>query len=253
MGHDNITLVHGDCLDPEVVNRVQNGTGVFCDPARPPGSSERTLDEIIPDPRTVMKCYGDRVTGFCFEVPPYLSRERIDFPCEAEYVSLDGRLNRLNLYTGDLARDAVSAVLLPSGRRVSGTPDMSMVRSVSGSGRYAHEADPALVQSGLLHRALEGIEAGTVRCDDRRTLILADTVLDEGLFGRAFSLLTICNESELGSELKRLEVGKVTIRFSIDPARYWEVRKKMEHPLSGDRKVHLFRSDRYYVLERVEG
>ena len=80
LGLDNIELIQGDCLDPDMVRRVGEGSPVFSDPARPSGSTERTLGELVPDPREVIRSYEGRACGFCFEVPPYLSRDRIDFP-----------------------------------------------------------------------------------------------------------------------------------------------------------------------------
>ena len=40
--------------------------------------------------------------------------------------------------------------------------------------------------------------------------------------------------------LKSEKVGKVVLRFDIEPERYWEVRKTLEAELNGSKTVHLF-------------
>jgi hypothetical protein len=249
---DNIELIQGDCLDPEIVPRIGKDVPVFSDPARPPGSSERKLEELEPDPRAVMEVYRDRASGFCFEVPPHIRRERIDFPCEAEYVSIDGRLNRLNLYTGALMHARSSAVVLPSGYRIAGAAQTSPRPSAGPVSRqYAAEADPAVVASGLLRDALSGVEADILELDDRRTLVLSAGEIGSGCIGPPMRVLSICSENELPDELLRIGAGKVTLRFSIDPAGYWTKRKELEGPLSGKRKVHLFKGQDYIILEAL--
>jgi hypothetical protein len=250
LGLDNIELVQGDCLDPEIVRRVKEGSPVFSDPARPAGSLERTLGELVPDPREVIEAYEGRACGFCFEVPPYLSRDRIDFPCEAEYVSINGRLNRLNLYTGGLMCAKASAVVLPSGYTVIGAeaiPDPAL-EAWEHLG-YAAEADQAVVASGLLGTSLEGVRSHVLEIDDRRTLVMTEAPVSVGCLGDPMRVLSMCSEEGLPSELERVGAGKVTLRFSMDPKQYWKRRKELESPLTGTRKVHLFKGERYMIME----
>ena len=251
---DNVSLVCGNCLDPAIVGRIEPGSYVFSDPARPEGSPERSLDEIVPDPRRVVSAYGGTCPGFCFEVPPYISLDRVDLPCEAEYVSLDGRLNRLNLYTGDLMRSAVSAVILPGKYVIKGMPrPLPCIDEEFVSGTYAYEADPALVRSGLLRDAIEaaGLEMKTICLDGRRSLCFSDELLKGGFIGIAYRVLSICSEQDLSMELKGAGVGRVTLRYNVDPSEYWDHRLGLESGLRGDRKVHLFKGERCYILEPV--
>jgi hypothetical protein len=252
LGLDDIELIEGDCLDQDMVQKVPAGSPVFSDPARPAGSSERSLGELAPDPRDVMKAYSDRACGFCFEVPPYLSRERIDIPCETEYVSIGGRLNRLNLYTGGLMSSKVSAVVLPAGYSVTG-PHGGEAPVIEGWERleFAAEADQAVVASGLLGAALSGVRSHVLELDDRRTLVLTERPCPAAFLGPSMRVLSRCSEAELPTELRRVGAGKVTLRFQLDPKLYWTRRKELESPLEGDLKVQLFKGEEYLILERL--
>jgi hypothetical protein len=252
LGLDNVELIEGDCLDPEIVQRIPRGTLVFSDPARPAGSPERRMDELVPDPRAVMEAYAGKAPGFCFEVPPYLARERIGIECEAEYVSIDARLNRLNLYTGVLRRTAVSAVVLPSGYAISGDTAVPAPVMQAWEGLpIAQEADPAVVESGLLGLALEGERVHALSLDERRTLVFSDEGLKNGSLSPPMRVLSICDEGMLIDELRRVGAGKVTIRYRIDPGSYWARRNDLERPLTGTKKVLLFKGERYVILESL--
>ncbi|RLF56853.1 MAG: SAM-dependent methyltransferase, partial [Thermoplasmata archaeon] len=51
--------------------------------------------------------------------------------------------------------------------------------------------------------------------------------------------------------LKKLDVGKVTLRIDIDPKEYWSLRNEIERDLMGEKKIHLFRmEDRALIAER---
>ena len=251
---DNVSLVRGDCMDPGIAGKVEPGSYVFSDPARPQGALERSLDDIVPDPRRILSVYSDISPGFCFEVPPYMSLDQVDFPCEAEYISLDRRLNRLNLYTGDLMRGSVSAVILPGKFSITGiSRSLPCIDEEFVSGTYAYEADPALVRSGLLRDAIgaAGVEMKVVCLDGRRSLCFSDELLKGGFIGPAYKVLSICSEDALSRELKDAGAGKVTLRYNVDPSEYWDHRLGLESGLRGDRKVHLFKGERCYILEPV--
>ncbi len=181
-----------------------------------------------------------------------MSRDRVEFPCEAEYVSLYGRLNRLNLYTGGLMCAKASAVALPSGYTVVGSETMPYpaLEAWEHLG-YAAEADQAVVASGLLGTALEGVRSHVLELDDRRTLVMTEDPASIGCLGDPMRVLSMCSEGDLPSELERVGAGKVTLRFPMDPKQYWKRRKELESPLTGTRKVHLFKGEGYMILEPI--
>ncbi|MGA1872169.1 MAG: hypothetical protein ACMUHY_00725 [Thermoplasmatota archaeon] len=253
-GITNALVVNSDCLDSAVIGLAEEGCAIFSDPARPPSSTERTFEEIVPDPREVMNAFDHAAGGMCFEVPPYISPGRIDIDCEAEYVSLDGRLNRLNLYTGDLVLGERSAVVLPSGATLRGR--FSDRQEHSGSRRYvhAHEIDPAVVKAGLADLLPEelGIDGSLVRLDDRRSLLLSDELTQSPFLINSYRILADpVTEKDLDAALRRVGAGSVTIRYPVEPGEYWTVRRGLEKDLTGNRKVQLFKGDAYMILEKL--
>ena len=252
LGLDNVEWVRGDVLDEEVAARLGGCDHLFSDPSRPPGSRERSMDEIEPDPREVLSLYGERAEGFCFEVPPYMSLDRVPFPHEAEYISIEGRLNRLNLYTGDLISAQRSAVSFPSGERMSGFPANVgfSAWTTQLTGRYLYEVDPALVRAGLLSTLLNNITGvSPLSPDSRRTLLLSDRPTTLPMLSRGYLFRGVFEGKEaMISALRGLNAGKVVLRWEVDPERYWDVRKEIEGRLKGDAKFHVFMRDGIYMI-----
>ena len=251
-GIENVETYRGDCLSVEAVSLFKDGGYVFSDPSRPPGSRERDLYEIEPDPRDIMERYGNLASGFCFEVPPYIMGEKITFDCEAEYVSIEGRLNRLNLYTDDLKTSEVSAVSLPSGERISGMPRDLGTGDSNIRGPWIYEVDNTVVKSGLSWKLLEGISGSgqLIPLDERRTLLSTNERQKSDFLIGSFKFVDKADESDLIDKLKKLDAGSVTLRWKIDPRRYWDVRNRIEGELSGKRRFHLFKKKGYLILEK---
>ncbi len=256
VGADNVDLICGDSLSKAVSDRVGDVDHAFCDPARPPGSEERSLSELLPDPRDILKVYSDRVKGLCLEVPPYLSLDKVPFPCEAEYVSIDGRINRLNLYTGDLARSTSSAVVLPGGESISGEArEMGPGRvDPVEIGRYLHELDPAVVKAGLVWKAVGGKSSpDLIQLDRRRTMLSTEKDVVSPFFRGTYQYLGSAEDiSTMIEMLNERGVGSVTLRWKITPSDYWPVRNSIESKLSGKGKVQIFRyEERYLIAEKI--
>ncbi len=258
LGIENLEVHQLDCLSSEAVGLAEKCIHVFSDPARPPGSHERTLEELRPDPRQVLMAYGKTAEGFCFELPPYINIERITFPHEAEYVSLDGRLNRLNIYTGRLAKQTLSAVVLPGGESISGpkTTPPEGGDGVPFPERYMFELDHTVVRAGLvgvLMGAL-GHEARYLELDDRRSVILSNGELSSPFFTGRYHILGFSPDPHsVANTLKEQGAGKVTLRYKVDPESYWDERARLEKGLTGHVWVHLFMKGSYILAERMEG
>jgi hypothetical protein len=141
-------------------------------------------------------------------------------------------------------------VVLPSGYGIHGS-DGKTLPSLEGWEHlgFAAEADQAVVASGLLGDALEGQRAHVLELDGRRTLVMTESSMSCGYLGEPMRVLSICSERDLSAELKRLNAGKVTLRFPIDPAKYWTRRREIESELTGSRKVQLFKGESYLILE----
>ncbi len=258
LGIENLEVHPLNCLSSQAIGMVEEGCYVFSDPARPPGSRERTLEELGPDPRKVMEAYGHCADGFCFELPPYIDGGKITFDHEAEYVSLDGRLNRLNIYTGRPVKHTRSAVVLPGGVSISGPISSPLPGGVivPFPEMYMHELDHAVVRAGLVGTLIGalGKDARYLELDDRRSVILSDGPLSSPFFTGSYRVLGFApDQVDASAKLKEHGAGKVTPRYRMDPASYWRERTALEKGLDGQVWVHLFRKGSYILAERVDG
>lgn len=117
-GVDNVEFIPGDALSPEIKEKVSDADIIFSDPARPLSEKERTLENLEPSIPEIIKIYSDITPDLAFHAPPQMPPERIVLDCEREYLSLNGQLNRLTLYSGSLKSCDRSAVVLPGCERL---------------------------------------------------------------------------------------------------------------------------------------
>ena len=253
---ENVTLVNGDCLDPEIVELAEKDCVVFSDPARPPGSKERTLDEIVPDPRKVMTAYREKSSGMCFEIPPYISVDKVGIECEFEFLSLDGRVNRLNIYTGGLIRSERSAVVLPQGSVLKGsfTKVEGLRESDLRPGHLIYEVDPGVIRAGLEKELADdlNISPDFIHLDERRSMLMSPAPLGSPFLKQGFKILaSSVKQEDLVRKLEEVDAGSVTLRYGVEPKDYWKVRRSLESKLKGSRKVQLFKGVDHLILEKI--
>jgi hypothetical protein len=172
---------------------------------------------------------------------------------EKEYTSVDFKLNRLALYTGELKRCEISAISLPSGERITSEDEREDVESTEDVGDFVHEVDFTIMKSNLLPNLIGkySLQLKLLYSDSRRTLLTSNS-RTESNFIRDYIVECICNFSlsEINKELRRLNAKKVTLRFSISPEDYWSVRKKIEDKLSGEEWFYLFRIGDRAIISR---
>jgi len=255
IGLKNIEIIEGNAFNDSIVERVRDADVFFSDPARPPSQPIRTVDALEPNPLEILEKYGyDKLIAF--ELPPQMPPSRVPIDGEKEYVSLNFKLNRMAVYTNTLAEVEVSAVSLPTGERVS-SDDHSIPALEKGNKiRSAiYEVDPSIIKAELLPNLIGKLDSHieVLGGDKRRTLISSDDELDTA-FLRKYKVLDVSdfNTSAIRSILKKLNAGKVTIRFHVDPAYYWDLRNKIEKGLKGDKWIHLFRiEDKAIVTQQA--
>ncbi len=252
----NIQIILGDSLSDDVHNLLKDSEVIFSDPARPSIEKVRTVDNLEPNPGKIVERYKDITEKFAFELPPQMPPERVNkwLNGEKEYTSLDFKLNRLALYMDGLARCDVSAVSLPSEERVTDQDEAVNIESTSRIRSFIYEVDPAVVKAGLLRNLIGrlGFEAEILNEDKRRTLLTSDDKQDSA-FLRKYKVRQITNFSaeSIKQALRDIGAGKVTLRFSLPPFKYWDLRRELENGLKGDRWVHLFRvGERAILAER---
>ncbi|MDV0446076.1 hypothetical protein MmiAt1_16880 [Methanimicrococcus sp. At1] len=252
-GLENVTFICGDALDPAVIAQIPKVDIVFSDPARPPEEETRQADSLRPGIPAVMEAYAEKAENFAFEAPPQMPPERIDFDCEKEYISLNGQLNRLTLYFGRIKKYDRIAVALPGGNAMVNAPvELPPIIEAEKPMLFMFEPDPAVIAADLLNELVDDMIKATVghvrvmKIDKKRTLLTADLLTVNPMNKNNFIVLrsmpfeTENDYSEINEFLKKSNVGKVTLRGSIDPKDYWGIRNQLEDGLDGSKKVHLF-------------
>ncbi len=247
LGLSNITFIHGDALDPLIVSQLKECQVIFCDTERPPQEAERTLQNIQPNPELIVQTYSTSTPNLAIEVPPHL--KDIPFDSEREYLSVNGKLNRLTLYLGKLKQAERSVVLLPEKSRLSGksqNPIVSLHPPLKMG--YLYEVNPATAKAELI------CEIGDYAFFTYQDKTYAtSTELKPSPFLRAYRILgrTPIGLSEIHSALTNAHAGSVTLRQKIDPKDYWKERKRYENGLTGTKKVHLFIFNEALICEEV--
>jgi hypothetical protein len=241
-GLKNVRVIPGDALDENVISEAGKADFIFVDTERPEAEKERTIESIVPSVKGILDKYSAISKDICIEVPPHLN---VEIDCEKEYVSLDGKLNRLNLYFGKLKKCDRSVVLLPSRERIEGDGRKQADRSVTVAGaKFLYEPNPAVVLAGLIgeiSKNMKIIYAG-------KKEYLLSTEMKTSPFLACYKILSVCDDSDTLQVLKSIKCGKVLPRYSIEPSKYWEERKKYEKGLTGERVCHLFKFGAFSVV-----
>ncbi len=240
-GAKNIRFVQGDCLSDEIYRLVKEYDVIFSDPARDEREEERKLETLRPSPLQIIEKYGNR--EYIFDLPPQMEQNHIPQSWEKEYISINGKITRLTAYTNKLKMHERIAVSLPS--KSTFWTDEGHVKDVPVSEKiklsdYIYLVDESLYYARLLGEFAEvhGIVYLTV--GKRRTLATGSPAKTP--FLKPYQVL--CHGSTLAPVLecmKNNEIGKVTLRFSVPPEEYWQVRRQIEESLNGEKKATLFR------------
>ncbi|MCZ7394183.1 MAG: methyltransferase domain-containing protein [Candidatus Methanoperedens sp.] len=254
----NVEFILGDALSEDVKARVSDTDIIFSDPARALSEEVRTLENLEPPPIEILKMYSDVTQNFAFHAPPQMPHERITLDCEREYLSLNGQLNRLTLYSGVLKRCERSAAVLPENAWLSSS-DAPVIKKCSLQ-EYVYEPQPSVVKALLLNELAQTIaEAGReifcFKSDERRTLLTSSELIESPFFKDRYravgktqkDILTL--KEILNSEKAR----NVVLRLDIEPEKYWQYRKMLEKGLTGSRTLHVFGfGDEAVVCEKIK-
>jgi SAM-dependent methyltransferase len=255
LGIDNIEFICGDALAEDVIEQLPQLDIVFSDPARPANEKMRDINSLRPPIPEVLAAYGTRSSNFAFEASPQITPERIPFDCEKEYLSLDGKLNRLNLYFGEIKKCNVSAVALPSNAKIEmkgKVPELEITENIAS---FAYEVEESVERAKLLDQMASDMRENApdiklFRIDKKRSFLTSDKQLNAPLLKNRYKVL-LTGEVEFDSineYLKRNGFGTVILRASIDPESYWDIRNQLETGLKGDRKAHLFLKENIAIL-----
>ncbi|MCW6169451.1 MAG: class I SAM-dependent methyltransferase [Thermoplasmatales archaeon] len=239
-------FIQGDALELNPEKIVNERTVIFSDPARPVSEMERSLQTLIPSPIAVYKIFRDYSLNFAFDLPPQIHKERITIDGETEYISIDGNLNRLTLYTGKISNGKSSAVMLPSGRSIRGEP-MNFQGIEGELQEYVLLPDISASYAGLMHKIEELYPVTFLASDKRRVLFTSNERIPE-FFGEQYLVLGTTNDLFDLKIYRENDVGKVFPRFELDDKEYYEIKNKIEGGLKGTNNLYIFKQKNQYIL-----
>ncbi|AKB84637.1 methyltransferase domain-containing protein [Methanococcoides methylutens] len=260
-GLDNVEFICGDALSEEVLEQVPKIDILFSDPARPPSEDKRLITSLKPGIPEVLSAYGEKTNSFAFEAPPQMTPDRIPFDCEKEYLSLNGQLNRLNLYFGDIKTCDRSAVSLPSEARIDSNSPASEIITTEDIGKFACEPEPSVIKAELLPELAgsimenTGSEVKLFNIDQKRSLLTSKAPLSHPIAKTSYEIIQISklDTALINKQLRKEDIGTVILRAGTDPARYWEMRNEIEKGLTGSGTAHLFARDGTAIICKIIG
>ncbi len=243
----NLKFLTGDAYNLSESFEIDENTVIFSDPERPPTTMERTMKQLIPSPENLIRVFGGRTRNFVFDLPPQMKMSSIGIEGEKEYLSVDGQLNRLTLYCGDLAEEEVSATVLPSNYRITGKPEEIEFPSEPEITSIIAVPDVAIAYALLLGKLSEDYPITPSWRDNRRTVFSTEEHM-KGFPGYQYRVLSRVDGSNVNRELKRLDSSRVFPRFLIKDSEYYEIKRKWEEGLNGTNDIYVFRNGEIYFL-----
>ncbi|MDX1611251.1 MAG: hypothetical protein R3185_02695, partial [Candidatus Thermoplasmatota archaeon] len=134
-------------------------------------------------------------------------------------------------------------ITLPTRERITCEDESKDLEKLTTPGAYLHLVDRTVLQADLMGQlAVRAGAEGLLSDEHPRRTLLTGPEPSGTAFCEDYEVLSMegWNLQLLRGRLERLDVGKVTLRASIDPADYWTVRNALEEGLEGERHVHLF-------------
>lgn len=213
-------VVHGDALDQP----LDGIDGIWLDPARRDGVSRLTSpDDWSPSLDDALALAAQRPAGI--KLAPGMHRDLLPAGLEAQWISVDGDVVELVLWSGALARPGVArAALVLRGdeppAELRAEADSADVE-VGEPGDYLYEPDGAVIRARLIGDLARSL--GGRMLDETIAYVTADR-LESTPFARAFRVLERfpLDEKVLARELAARGIGTLEIKkrgVDIDPAK----------------------------------
>ena len=248
---NNIKFVWGDYSRIIYNIEVGSDTAVFSDPLRIKPGPDGTRN-LIPPPEIIYRALKNKTENFIFDLPPLMKQDQITVQGEREYISVEGKLQRLTLYTGENAESETSAVMMPQGRRFTGKPGIPDFISAEDPGEYIYLPDVSLIYSGLLYKSVPA-DLKILGKDSRRTLLTGNEDYSPDFPGETYSVICRSGFSDLERDVKKYGGKRVFFRFEIETDSYYELKNSIEKNLHGETDIYVFRNDNGLILaEKIQ-
>lgn len=261
---NNIRFICGDVLSREVIDKIKEIKPdiIFCDPERIAEEKERNLDSIKPDIKKLVKVYSKITPNICIEMPPRIDIKKLNElgefgGFEAEYLSIDKKLNRLNLYFGKLKEFEIRAVDVGSGLFIFKNDSVKQIKKTKNIGDYIYEISDSVIKAGLINEIGKWIDdSSLLEGTEKNKVILTTNDLSlefsHALYEAYFVIGVVNNLNEINRILIKDGFGKAVIKYSIDPKDYWKERNLLEKGLIGEKEAVIFKiNGRYMIGEEV--
>ncbi|WP_230109887.1 class I SAM-dependent methyltransferase [Microbacterium foliorum] len=237
---DSATVAHGTAQE-HAPTETDGTTAIWMDPARRTaghGETRRVSSDDYSPPLDWAFELASRVPSG-IKLGPGHDRDALPADAEAQWVSAEGSVVELVLWTGALAREGVRrAALVIRGERsheltAGADADDAPVREL---GAFLHEPDGAVIRARLIGDVARSLEAGML--DERIAYLTSDSALTSP-FVQSFRVRETmpANPKAISAVLKSRRIGTLEIKkrgMDIDPAAF---RKKLA--LRGDAAATL--------------
>ncbi len=254
LGLTNIEFTVGDVLDDSIIKRKKDIDTIHSDPSRRRTSERWSFQDLSPDPTKIMDLYKPESASF--DLPAFMPSSEIPGDWEIEYVSIEGELKRICTYTGSATSFGKSAITLPSRERVVAKKDLPReVEVVDSPSKWIYDLDGSIIYSDLLPEFIREHEKLSLLYKDRqKTLLTSEKLYESHFLTKTYSVLhTADTTQDLKMKLAEMGVGRVVIRYSIDPSKYYENRRDLGKDLDGDGTAYVFKfNEKYYLAERTD-
>lgn len=261
---NNVEFICADVLGEKAVHIVKDAhpSVIFCDPQRSPSEEKRSIDTIVPSLKRLVEIYKNITPEIVIELPPQMDDSEITLQGEKEYLSVHGKLNRLNLYMGKLRKYPISVVSLPSEALLPKGNTKAILQESAPLG-YLHEVDTAIIHANLLGEFLYELQkkdSQAALCfeEHERCIFTSRKAISSPFFRNSFEILetVLHDKNMIAATLKKMKVSEVILRMHTDPKEYWQIRSFYEKQLpKQERKkvVHLFvNKETAYICSKVE-
>ncbi len=245
----NVQIVVGDVFSDEVRSKLKSCDMFFCDPMRALEEQVRSLDSIEPSPEKLSKVFSP----LAMELPAQLSPERVPFNAEKEYLSVNGRLNRLTVYFPPLKKCNVSVVSLPSQAKLTDSMPFSDFNQ-SDARDYIYEVDTAVVKANLLGQLCESLGPSVFLFGMDKYVLLTSSMLVQSAFIRPYRIYTrLALQKELiNKALIKHRAKRVVIHARLSPEEHQNWQKDLQKGLHGSKTLHLFINGQIALLTTLE-
>lgn len=249
---ENVEVLIADALSKKAIERIKKFQPeiIFCDTERPE-KAERTLENIKPPIKKILETFSEITPKIAIEIPPFTHIENLKYNFEREFISLNQQLNRLTLYFNELKQSNVSVISLPSREKIIN--DSKSKSKKIANPEYLYSISPAIILANLLQELSSKFDSSILELN--KPVLLSDKIINSD-FLTGYKIIARCknDKKDILQSLKKINAGKVVLRYNVNPEEYWKERNFYENQLNGKREISLFiedKNDETILCERI--